>query len=185
MTESTGPTQLQKLDITHSSGISGTLSMLLCHSFLSLDSLVLSDCGLNSKDLIRLAQASMKCLDLDVSENADNSNHLKYLFSFSAKWQALEKLSTQQSLKLVSRNDFQMLIDKVKSGCLSSLKDLESSADQSSYLSNCDNFKWQSLQRIHICCPNELQPKFLTGIGDAVEKDILSSLQNGVLYKKL
>ena len=182
VTESAVLTQLQKLDITHSSGISGTLSMLMCHSFPLLDTLILNDCGLNSKVLSSLAEASVKdrlpvLKHLDVSENVDRSNHLKYLFSFSAKWQTLEILCTQQSSKPVSKNDFQMFIDKVQSGCLGSLKDLEVSADQSSYLSNCDNFKWQSLQRIHICCPFELQSKILTGIGDAVEKDILPSLQ--------
>ena len=47
--------KLNKLDISHSSGISGNLSVLLRQSFPSLNSLILSDCGLNSQDLCSLA----------------------------------------------------------------------------------------------------------------------------------
>ena len=40
--------------------MTGTLSILLCHSFPSLDTLILSDCAVNSDDLSSLAQATVK-----------------------------------------------------------------------------------------------------------------------------
>ena len=66
--------KLWKIDISHSSGISGNLSVLLCHHFLLLNSLILSDCRLNSTDLRHLSQARVEgrlpqLKYLDISEN--------------------------------------------------------------------------------------------------------------------
>ena len=68
--------KLNKIEICHSPGITGNLSILLCHSFPSLNSLILSDCGLNSQDLCSLAQASLEgrlpqLRHLDISDNPD------------------------------------------------------------------------------------------------------------------
>ena len=76
MTTSNVLTQLKKLDISHSSGMTGTLSILLCHRFQSLDTLILSDCGLNTDDLNSLARAKAKrrlpeLKHLDISENGE------------------------------------------------------------------------------------------------------------------
>ena len=67
-------TRLHKLDISHSSGVTGVLSILLCHSFPVLETLILSDCWLNSDDLRSLAQANKegrlpKLKHLDISQN--------------------------------------------------------------------------------------------------------------------
>ena len=52
--------KLRKLDVSRSSGITGNLSLLLRQSFPSLNSLILSNCGLNSQDLCSMAQASVE-----------------------------------------------------------------------------------------------------------------------------
>ena len=60
MTKRSDLSRLDTLDISHSSDISGTLSILLCHKFPMLHTLVLSDCGLSSTDLRSLAEANRK-----------------------------------------------------------------------------------------------------------------------------
>ena len=76
---SSGISKLHKLYISYSSGITGHLSILLDHSFPSLNSLILSNCGLNSQDLCSLAQASVEgrlpqLKHLDISENTNISD---------------------------------------------------------------------------------------------------------------
>ena len=88
--------RLHKLDISHSSGITGNLSVLLHHSFPSLNSLILSDCELISQDLCSLAQASVEgrlpqLNHLDISEN--QTICVPDLFSSSCKWGQLLKLN--------------------------------------------------------------------------------------------
>ena len=68
---------LSKLDLSHSLGLTGNLSVLLHHSFPSLNSLVLSDCGLISQDLCSLDRARLKgrlpqLRHLDISKNNDS-----------------------------------------------------------------------------------------------------------------
>ena len=58
MSRSVCLTHLQKLDISYSSGITGTLSMILCHKFNRLNTL--NNCELNPDDLCSLALASAK-----------------------------------------------------------------------------------------------------------------------------
>ena len=90
-------TQLHKLDISHSSGVTGVLSILLCHSFPSLSTLILSDCGLNSCDLSSLTHANNrgrlpKLKHLDVSQNKDLEADYESFFSFTAKSDKLSHL---------------------------------------------------------------------------------------------
>ena len=63
----------------------GSLAILLCHNFPSLQSMVLSDCGLKSQDVSILAQACAKgrlpeLRHLDLSENLKIQRQVKYLF---------------------------------------------------------------------------------------------------------
>ena len=86
--------KLSKLDVSHSSGITGNLSVILCHSLPSLNSLILSNCGLNSQDLCSMAQASVEgrvpeLKHLDISENIKLPDQLEYLFSNAYTWQTL------------------------------------------------------------------------------------------------
>ena len=66
--------QLTELDLSHSFGLTGNLSVLFTHSFPTLNTLILSYCGLNSNDLQSLARANVEgklpqLRHLDISYN--------------------------------------------------------------------------------------------------------------------
>ena len=76
--------RLKKLDITHSSGVTGNLSILLSSSLPSLKTLVVKHCELDSEDLRGLARANAQgylpeLKLLDISENG-LSEQLEYLY---------------------------------------------------------------------------------------------------------
>ena len=148
--------KLNKIDISHSSGVTGNLSVLLRHSLPSLNSLILSDCGLNSQDLCSLAQASVESrlpqlTHLDISENPGLVGQLDSLFCLDEKWQHLVSLHVQQ--RIVSDNDFQTIVDKVQANCLSSLQVLEVSTCSGECLRST-RVKWQSLREVHVNYPH-------------------------------
>ena len=68
--------RLDKLDISHSSYVTGCLFILVGHSFPSLHTLILRDCRLNSRDLRSLASACTKgrFLELTMLDISHNSN---------------------------------------------------------------------------------------------------------------
>ena len=111
-------TKLHKLDISHSSGITGSLSILLSHSFPLLETLILSYCRLNSEDLRSLAKASSKGIlpavqHLDVSNNIfESSVDLESLFTDGCKWESLFHLNVYAS----SNHWFPFLNEKVRKG---------------------------------------------------------------------
>ena len=102
---------VHKLDISHGSHIAGKLFILVGHSLPSLNTLILSNCGLTSKDLQCLARASMhgrlpKLEHLDVSRNGYTQSNLKDLFSFQQKWNNLLFLKGPAGSKLTKRGPF-------------------------------------------------------------------------------
>ena len=142
-------TNLQKLDISHSSGIRGCLSILLCHSLLSLNNLILKDCGLSSRDLRSLAEANVKgripeLKHLDVSQNVFFENELNKLFDLKCRWETLVKLNIEGT----SLNCFNDLNVKVKSGCHSALKELRVCTDIG--VSHPTNAEWPSLTDLQL-----------------------------------
>ena len=87
-------TRLHKLDISHSSGVTGVLSILLCHSFPVLETLILIDCWLNSDDLRGLAQANKKgrlrkLKHLDISQNQNIKIERESFFCCDTKWEEM------------------------------------------------------------------------------------------------
>ena len=154
-------TSLLKLDISHSAGISGCLSILLCHSFPELQTLILSDCGLNSKDLSGIAQACVKgrlpeLNHLDLSENLKTQSQVKYLFEHNSTWQQLQSLDLFQSYgtNSLSAIDLQCLSTKMISGHFSSLKELTISSNSFGFFSKRKtNIIFPQLQKLHIFCP--------------------------------
>ena len=140
---------LRKLDISHSLRIIGVLSILLCHSFPSLDTLILSNCGLNSQDLECLAKANVKgrlpeLRHLDISKNILFNNDLGKLFDFHCKWGLLQSLNVEYTT-FACFND---LNAKVKSGCLSALRDLRVCTDVG--VSDPTTAEWPSLTDLQI-----------------------------------
>ena len=124
VTKNATSSHLHTLNISHSSGITGNLSVILCHSLPSLNSLVLSNCGLNSQDLCGLAQASvkgrlpqLKLLDLSYNENI--SGQLNYLFFQNCKWEGIQGFDLTN---FASQNDVRFLAQAFSSGALKSLR---------------------------------------------------------------
>ena len=161
VTKTTCLTSLIKLDITHSEGISGSLAILLCHNFPSLQSMILSDCGLKSQDLSILAQACAKgglpeLRHLDLSENLKIQSQVKYLFEHNSKWPQLESLDLFQSngTDSLSAIDLQCLSTKATSGCLSYLSELTISSNSFGFSSKGKtNIIFPQLQKLHIFSP--------------------------------
>ena len=142
-------TKLKKLDISHSTGMSGTLSILLCHSFPSLDTLILSDCGLNLLDLNSLANASAKgrlpeLKHLDISQNDELKDQVRYLFEHGCKWERLLHLNVDGNLS----TRYSQLSRAVRSGCLKSLEFLRFSSEED--FSQQSSVAWPSLKSLHI-----------------------------------
>ena len=142
-------TQLTMLDISHSSGISGTLSILSCHSFLSLNTLILSDCGLNLLDLNSLAKVSAKgslpeLKHLDVSENDGLKGQVRYLFEHGCKWEKLLHLNVDG--KFPTR--YSQLSRSIRSGCLKSLEFLRFSSEED--ISQHVGVTWPKLKSLRI-----------------------------------
>ena len=78
--------RLDKLDISHSSYVTGHLFILVSHSFPSLHTLILSNCHLNSNDLRSLTSACTKgrlpeLTMLDISHNSNLSGCLNLLLN--------------------------------------------------------------------------------------------------------
>ena len=145
-------TQLKKLNIRESLGITGNLSALLRHTFPSLNSLILRRCGLNSQDLCSLAQASVEgripqLRDLDISENRDIC--LDDMFQASCIWNQLLRLNitgiyrfTKQNITGISFSE--QLRKAMSSDVFNSLQEVSISDDQIS------SYKLQNLQKISL-----------------------------------
>ena len=116
--------ELTCLNISHSSGISGHLSVLLKRSFTFLRTLILSDCGLHSDDLRSLAEARVNdrlrtLRYLDISQNTEDVGSL---FSFECKWGSLLSLNVRND---TSRLDCLNVLQRyVELGYLYSLQTL-------------------------------------------------------------
>ena len=120
---------VHKLDISHSLHIMGELSFLVGHNFPSLNTLVLSDCGLNPDDLTSLAEASAKSRlpelrHLDISRNSEIQGYLGDLFLFRQKWSKLLVLNVDLYSEDLPTDDMKVIFRCVQSGCLSSLTEL-------------------------------------------------------------
>ena len=109
---------LHTLDISHSRGINGELSILLQHEFPSLKSLILRDCGLNGTDLISLDQANARGrLPVLVDLNLSGNYHLTgSIGQMSSKWINLKRLELE--------TDFEDLRPLVVNGCIPSVREL-------------------------------------------------------------
>ena len=168
---------LQKLDISHSSGMTGNLSRLLSKEFSSLNNLILSDCGLNAQDLLSLAQAKNKgrlpqLKHLDISQNLDLVGKLESLFQHGEQWHQLLTLNTQQ--QTLSHKDFQVLVSNMQSSLIQDLKFSAQRADE------LYKDKWPHLRDLHMCCPLDLSVHvaILEPLPGAVEKELFQNLSN-------
>ena len=153
--------RLTELDLSHSFGLTGRLSVLFTHSFPRLNKLILSLCTLNANDLQSLARANVEgklpqLRHLDISEN--NDVKISDLFTHSAQWNQLQTFAT-------SEEDF----INVDPECLTSLEELILWS-QESYLQSVTR-RWLCLKVITVHSKN------LTDcIADGVERGMFPSL---------
>ena len=173
-------TELHSLDISRSVGITGTLALLLCHSFPSLHTLILEDCELNEEDLEGLAQASSKdrlpkLKYLDLSFNDQIICKCERLFRCSAKWNKLEVLLLQFDTK-TSDEDFYTLQKVVESGGLKLLEKLHISVSEALILSN---HSWEKLSELYLSSFPSIYPASLfTNIANAAEDGLFPALRS-------
>ena len=172
--------RLHKLDISHSSGIAGNLSILLRHNLSSLTSLILSDCGLNSQDLCSLAKASVEArlpqlTHLDISDNERVSGQLQNLFAKNCKWDKLRSFIIGK-IKAKHKRDLQLLARDITSGCLRSIKRLAIFNLHAERLFKSIGTSLPHLERVVLVCHPEHIRETLESISVAVEKDLLPSL---------
>ena len=122
--------RLKRLDISYCAGLAGNLRTFLRERFLMLQTLILSQCGLNSDDLLCLAEACVEgglpeLKHLDISKNPQWGGYLESLCQFSCTWNNLLTLNVQQHCiktdceerELFSR-DVEVLFRQVEAGCL-------------------------------------------------------------------
>ena len=158
------------LDISFNS-IGGTLSVLLRHSFRSLNSLILRDLRLSSHDLSSLAAANVedrlpKLKHLDISGNKLDSNEaVSSLFDHYCTWDKLISLNIMDTGFSQSE-----LHKRVESGCLSSLKELRIT----DYPYEVVDITWPVLRILGTNNPSQI---LLANVADAVEDCKFPTLQ--------
>ena len=178
--------QLGSLDISHSSGITGNLSVLLRHSFPSLNTLILSDCGLNSQDLCSLAQASVdgrlpQFRHLDISDNVDLIGKLGCLFIETCKWESLRSFNAMK-LNSKSQNSFQLFADKIASGYMKSLQKMALSTAEGTNFFDIIMVPLTRLQKIEVECHPAHISDTLEPISQAVDKQLLPVLNTIIVH---
>ena len=176
--------EITKLDISHSSGITGSLSTLLCHSFPSLEHLILNDCGLNSNDLSSLAQGGVEgrlpeLRHLDLSDNEALIGQWRHLFSHGQQWSHLLSLNAKQNMNRRQRQ--YALFHSVRLGALGNLQQFTVSADNDDYLfSSCPRVRWPNVRRLDIHCAHRYDSSDYVALFhqavQAIEKDYFPRL---------
>ena len=184
LTKNSVLTRLHKLDISHSSVITGSLSILLCHSFPELRTLVLRDCGLNSPDFRNLAQANVKgrmlmLKNLDISHNFMIAGS-DSVFSFDCKWEHLECLAMAQIT--ATTETFNFMTSSNHPSFLYSLRELTISLNQIHFESRCPYRVWHNLSKLHIYSLFSRYKEVCGNIADAVEVGIFPNLKNVGFY---
>ena len=124
--------------------------------FPNLQSLAFSGCIRYSQDLRILAQAfDMGLLPvlehLDLSKN-DSIDDFCKLFDFECKWENLKSLNLdreRESRSHLPSQDFQCLTNKVQSGCLGKLEQLQVFVETKNFFPT-DKFIWLSLRNLRI-----------------------------------
>ena len=165
------------MDISHSTGITGCLSILLCHKLSSLETLILHDCGLNSHDARNLAQANvggrlLYLKHLDISKNYITTDS-QSIFSFSCQWEHLECLSLNQVTP--ADEAFHFMINNHQERFLQTLT---ISLKQVRLESGCLYRVWHNVSKLHIHSSHLSYTSILEHVAGAVEVGIFPNLTN-------
>ena len=96
---------------------------------------------------------------LDVSRNGYTQSHFKHLFSFEQKWKNLLVLKVQQDPYLQKEDHLQSMFEFARSGCLSSLTELQVSVGQQDSQFDCRDFLFPSLNTLRIFASEDQRVK--------------------------
>ena len=171
---------LRHLDIRDNTGISGKLSILLDHTYPSLDTLVLSNCELTEQDLKSLPLACVggrlpKLKHLDISRN-QLWRHANCFFSNDCKWDHLISIDVTDDQRAKSREHVTGIIVKLSkhlSSCnLQSLHELTFTDNQETWsiMAKCEQ-----LQTLRV---KTYSSKCMATIVSALHDDMLPTLRN-------
>ena len=168
---------LKFIDISKSCDITGNLHVFLLNSFPCLESLVLRDCELESRDLYSLAKANVdnKLPELKHLDISSSSGEIENLFANSAKWNQLLFLATSDQNIL-----------NVSSDCLCSLQTLELNIihKYETLLTEEGRFAFAKKLRVtikrswpRILCLRTSSDTLLSSVADAVEQGLFPNLK--------
>ena len=171
---------LRKLDVSSSHGMTGRWSLLLYQTFPLLQTLILSDCGLNAHDLVSLAKASVErrlpnLERLDVSKNCLLKDNIESLFALNCQWNDLKYLDFEEELPLSDAN-LQVLVNKVETGNLSALQTIKFATDSAEILTKSSSLRLSNLKEIEVCSSLNKFVDVLADITSAVENDVFLAL---------
>ena len=170
--------RLRVLDISHSSGISRHLSVLMKRRFWLLHTLVLSDCGLHSEDLSSLTEAKINDRlsnlgHLDISHNTDD---LDCLFNFECVWEKLVYLNVRNDFGL--KDYIHYLEHYVRLGCLCSIQTLRFYVDAATkFQPGKRRTHWPSLTTLEIVSTLNDVEHALTYAGDTIATNCFPALR--------
>ena len=141
---------LHKLDTSNSS-IGGNLSIVLCHNFPSLSTLVLSNCELTSHDVKSLTLSNIngkfpQLKHLDLSGNEVVAREVHSLLEGPCTWRRLVHLNVKHIKQAFLNSNMHVLTSK----CLPSLEELICSVHEGRILPISDSDAWNNLHTLTI-----------------------------------
>ena len=141
---------LHKLDMSNIT-IGGNLSIVLCHNFPSLSTLVLSNCELTLQDVKSLTLSNIngkfpELKHLDLSENEAVAREVHSLLEGPCTWRRLVHLNVKHIKQASLNSDMHVLTSK----CLPSLEELTCSVHEGRILPISDSDVWNNLHTLTI-----------------------------------
>ena len=179
---------LCKLDVRKNTAVSGRLPILLSHKCISLQTLILMDCGLVPEDLRSLAHLEGRVpvlRHLNISINPLCAGQLECLFDRSCRWKDLHSINVKQPHTDASSQDSEIIMSKMAAGCLSSLEELGLSVYLPKYFTQMTSIPWLHLKKISILVfdPSSLNDNFrdntvLQPLHDMIVSNLLPAFQS-------
>ena len=178
--ENTFIQNLRRLDVSSSHGMTGRWSLLLSQTFPLLQSLILSDCGLNAHDLVSLAKANVErklpnLERLDLSKNCLLKDNIESLFALNCQWNDLKYFDFEEELSLGFKN-LQVLMKKIEAGNLSALQTFKFATDSAEILTKSSSLRLNNLKEIEVCSSVDNFVDVSADITSAVENDVYLAL---------
>jgi len=167
----------------------GVLSMLLCHKFPSLITLVLKDCQLNSDDLKNLAKAKVKgrlpeIKHLDISGNKVVYSNFDDFFINGCTWVGLKSLDTEQDISDSQGYILERFAAKVDAGFLPSMEELSVTTVNEKHTHQWMLGPWKRIRVMRIHTFVEGKNDILNFFRKAVQEGLFPSLEKVLIRQE-